>query len=90
MTWWIKVDLETGEEEWMYLSSEGYQLHQVNEAIFWGGAMLGNIFWGGSVVLSVILSSLFWISLCAVCFLLNAINFVFFLKCRGQHRDKFK
>jgi hypothetical protein len=90
MMWWMKIDQDTGEEEWRFLSNEGYQLNPINEAVFWGGSLTGNLFWGISTLLSLILSSLFWIVLCAVCFILNAINFAFFLKCRGNHQQKLK
>ena len=88
--WWMKVDLETGDEEWMFVSSQGYSPHVINEAVFWGCCMAGNIFWAVTILLCLILSSLFWISLCAVCLLLSLINFAFFMRCRGNHRQKFK
>lgn len=74
----------------MFLSNEGYVLNPVNEAVFWGCCMVGNLFWGITTLLSLILSSLFWIALCALCFILNVINFVSYLKCRGNHQLKLK
>lgn len=88
MMWWIKINQENGDEEWMFLSNEGYTLNPANEAVFWICCMLGNFFWGIATLLSLILSSLFWIALCALCFILNIINFVSYLKCRGNHQQK--
>lgn len=90
MIWWMKVNVENGDEEWIFHSSEGFAIHKVNEAIFWGSLLLGNVFWGVTTLLSLILSSLFWISLCAFCFLLSALNFYCFMKCQGKHRQKIK
>lgn len=52
--------------------------------------MGGNIFWAVTFVLCILLSSLFWIVLCGVCLILNVVNFLFFMRCRGRHREKFR
>lgn len=91
MTWWMRINDQTGDEEWIFHSSEATtKLHPLNEQVFWGSCLLAAVFWGVTCVLSLILSRLFWIALCATCFLLGAINFRLFLKCRGQHQEKFK
>jgi hypothetical protein len=90
MMWWMKVHPETGEEEWVFMSSEGFNPHYVNEMVFWGSIVVGGIFWGITLLLCILLSSLFWIALCVVCLLLGLINFAFFMRCRGSHRQKFQ
>lgn len=58
--------------------------------MFWTCNLGSAIFWGFATLLSILISRLFWISICAVCFLLSGINFIFYLRCRGNHQEKFK
>lgn len=90
LIWWMNVNPENGEEEWVFHSNQGYSMNNINEGVFWGSNLAWNVFWGISTLLSIILSSLFWISLCALCLILGVINFYYFLKCQGGHQQKMK
>jgi hypothetical protein len=90
MTWWMRINEDSGEETWVFHSTGSEAIHVLNYNVFWSSSLGAAIFWGFSTLLSVLVSRLFWIALCAVCLLLAALNFVFYLRCRGNHQEKFR
>ena len=90
MTWWMKIEEQSGEETWIFHSSDCERIDSVNYNVFWSVNLGSAIFWGFATLLSVLISRLFWISICGVSFILSAINFLFYLRCRGNHQENFK
>ena len=86
MTWWMKIAEQSGEETWIFHSSDCERIDKINYSVFWSVNLGSAIFWGFATLLSVLISRLFWISICGVSFILSAINFLFYLRCRGNHQ----
>lgn len=90
MTWWMKINEETGEETWIFHSADAPAIDAVNYNVFWSCQLGGAVFWGLATLLSLLVSRLFWVSICAVCLILAGVNLAFYLRCRGNHQEKLK